>query len=66
MYKAKELRDQSAEELKALYSDLSKGIFVLNNEVRKTRKLEKPHQVKEKKRDRARVLTVLREKGGRI
>ncbi|KAG6559502.1 Ribosomal L29 protein [Candidatus Rhabdochlamydia oedothoracis] len=60
--KAKELRDQSKEELQALYADLSKEIFELRNELKTTRKLEKPHLIRLKKRDRARVLTVLQEK----
>lgn len=62
MPKAKELRDQSKEELKALYADLSKEIFELRNELKTTRKLEKPHLIRLKKKDRARVLTVLQEK----
>lgn len=55
-------KDQSVEELKALYHDLSKEIFELKNEVSINKKLEKPHLVKLKKRDRARVLTALRQK----
>ena len=55
MPKAKELRDQSKEELQALYTDLSKEIFELRNELKTTRKLEKPHLKQKKKRDRARV-----------
>lgn len=59
-------KDQSVEELKALYQDLSKEIFEFKNEVSINRKLEKPHMVKKKKRDRARVLTALRQKGAFI
>lgn len=62
MLKAKELRDQSKEELQDLYADLSKEIFELRNELKTTRKLEKPHLIRLKKRDKARVLTVLQEK----
>lgn len=62
MTKAKEFRDQSAEELKALYQDLSKELFQLRNEMKVTRKMEKPHLVRGKKKDRARVMTILREK----
>lgn len=62
MLKAKELKDQSVDELKALHRDLSKEIFELKNELSTARKLEKPHLVREKKRDRARVLTILRQK----
>ncbi|HKZ00323.1 MAG TPA: 50S ribosomal protein L29 [Rhabdochlamydiaceae bacterium] len=55
-------RDQSVEELKALSHDLSKEIYQLTNEIRITRKVEKPHLLRQKRRDRARVLTILREK----
>ena len=43
MRKATELKDQSVDELKAMYHDLSKDIFQLTNEIRMTRKMEKPH-----------------------
>jgi large subunit ribosomal protein L29 len=62
MLKRDELKDQSVEELKARNLDLSKEIYSLKNELSTARKLEKPHLLREKKRDRARVLTVLREK----
>ena len=61
MAKAKELRDQSQEELKALYQDLSKELFQLRNEMKVTRKMDKPHLIRSKKKDRARVMTILRE-----
>jgi large subunit ribosomal protein L29 len=61
MAKAKEFRDQSPEELKALYQDLSKELFQLRNEMKVNRKMEKPHMVRIKKKDRARVMTILRE-----
>lgn len=61
MAKAKELREQSAEDLKALYQDLSKELFELRNEMKVTRKMEKPHLVRTKRKDRARVMTILRE-----
>ena len=66
MRQAKEFRDQAVGELKALYRDLSKEIFHLSNEIRTTRKLEKPHLMRHKKKERARVLTVLNEKGETI
>jgi large subunit ribosomal protein L29 len=62
MTKIQELRDQSVEELKALSHDLSREIFAFRNEVKVTRKVEKPHLLREKKRTRARVLTLLRQK----
>lgn len=62
MTKAKEFRDQSVEELEALYQDISREIFQMRNENRIARKADKPHLIRHKKRDRARVMTVLREK----
>lgn len=66
MPKAQEFKDQSAQELSALYRDLSKEIYDLTNEFKITRKIEKPHLIRAKKRDRARVLTFLRQKGGAL
>jgi len=62
MTKAKEFSNQSQEELKALYQDLSKELYQLRNEMKVTRKMEKPHLVRLKKKDRARVMTILSEK----
>ncbi|MCP5503818.1 MAG: 50S ribosomal protein L29 [Chlamydiales bacterium] len=62
MLKASELINQSDEELEAQYEDICRDIFELTNELRVSRKLEKPHELKEKKKDRARILTVLRQK----
>jgi len=62
MLKAKELRDRSEQELIALEQDLAKEIFKFRNELRVNKKLEKPHRIREKKKERARVLTILREK----
>jgi large subunit ribosomal protein L29 len=62
MANIKEFRDQSQEELKAIYQDLSKELYQLRNEMKVTRKMDKPHLVRIKKKDRARVMTILREK----
>lgn len=62
MAKKNELISQSQEELKALYQDLSKELFQLRNEMKVTRKMEKPHLVRIKKKERARVMTILRNK----
>lgn len=62
MLKAKDLAKQSIEELTAEYHKLCHAIYELINELNMSRKLEKPHELKEKKKDRARVLTVLRSK----
>lgn len=66
MLKAKELRNQSPEELQAFSIDLSKEIFELRNELKTTRKLEKPHLIRMKKRDRARALTILQQKKAQL
>ena len=62
MLKVKDLINQSEEDLKGTYNDLCREIFELKNEQRVSRNIEKPHLVKEKKKDRARVLTALRQK----
>ena len=62
MLKAKDLLGQSTEELEAQHEDLCRDIFVLTNELRVARKLDKPHELTDKKKDRARILTVLRQK----
>jgi len=66
MAKVDPYKDQSVEELNAMYRDLSKEIYDLVNEFKITRKIEKPHLIKAKKRERARVLTFLRQKGGAL
>ena len=62
MHKASDLREKSVEELEGCFIDVCKDLFELRNELRVSRKLEKPHLLKEKKKERARILTVLREK----
>lgn len=58
-----ELKDQSVEELEALYQDLSRELFQMKNELSVTRKLDKPHLIGHKKKERARVMTLLNAKG---
>ena len=64
MYKAKDLRDQSIEELEAIYEDSCRKLFELNNQFRSQKKREKPHEIKHARKDIARLLTVLSEKRG--
>lgn len=54
--------NQTVEELQVQHQELSCDIFELLNELKLARKLEKPHLLTEKRRDRARILTVLRMK----
>jgi large subunit ribosomal protein L29 len=62
MVKYQDLINQTREDLLAQKEEISSEIFSLSSELRVTRKLEKPHLLKEKKKDRARVLTALTQK----
>jgi large subunit ribosomal protein L29 len=66
MLQAKELREKSVADLQEQQQELAKDVYQMNCELRLSRKLEKPHLVREKKRDRARLLTILREKQERV
>ena len=59
-------RDQSIEDLKSSLETMAIEIFRLKNEFKTTRKFEKPHLLKEMKKNRARAMTILSEKGGTI
>ncbi|MBN9377054.1 MAG: 50S ribosomal protein L29 [Chlamydiales bacterium 38-26] len=62
MKKAQDFRDQSLEELEANCRDARKELFNLINEMKQTKKVEKPHLVRHKKREIALLLTVINEK----
>lgn len=62
MLEMKELLNQQASELHEKYEEICKDIFALKSELRMTKKLDKPHELREKKKDRARVLTALNKK----
>ena len=62
MFEMEDLKKQNHVELTALYNDLSKEIYEIKTEFSITRKLEKPHLLRSKKKDRARVLTALNQK----
>ncbi len=59
--KAKQLRDQTVDELRAKEKELSQQLFALRLN-KSTGQLESPAKVKAVRRDLARVLTVLGEK----
>lgn len=61
MLKAKELKDQTLEELELMYHDTMHDYFELVNKS-KMAKLERPHEIREKRKLIARLLTVIREK----
>lgn len=62
MKKAQEFRDQSLDELEANCRDARKELFILINEMKQTKKVEKPHLARHKKREIALMLTVINEK----
>lgn len=62
MMQAKELKSKTVEQLNELDKELARAIFDMTSTLRVTRKIEKPHLLREKKKDRARVLTTLRAK----
>lgn len=62
MSNIKELRELPLEQLEVVVEDLNKEIFDLNNRLAMSRKLEKPHQLRDKKKDRARAILALSEK----
>lgn len=62
MSNIKELRELPQEQLEVLVEDLRKEIFELKNRLAVSRKLEKPHLLKDKRKDRARAILALSEK----
>lgn len=62
MNKAKDLRDQSLEELEAAYKDSCKKLFELNSTFKSLKQREKPHEIYHTRKDIARLLTVITEK----
>lgn len=62
MLKAKDLRDVVIEELEAQLQDIKAELFELVNEIKKSKKLDKPHLIREKKKNIAKLITVIKEK----
>lgn len=62
MTTAKELRDQSVEELQVLHNELRKELFDARTVAKQRRQSEAPHNTRNVRRDIARVLTVLKQK----
>ena len=57
--------DYSVTEMNAKVADLDREIFDLRNELALNRKLEKPHLIKSKRKEKARLLTILTQKHNR-
>ena len=64
MVKAKELLDKSVEDLNFMYEDVCKEIYKIIDDVKANKKIESLSQLRMKKKDRARILTMLRQKNG--
>lgn len=62
MTKASNFRDMTVQELELQLTDLNKELFSLVNEKKRSKKVENPHKIKEKKKDKARLLTIMHEK----
>lgn len=62
MSKASIFRDKTIPELEGALVDLNQEIYALVNEVKRSKKVEKPHLIHQKKKEKARLLTVLHEK----
>lgn len=60
--KASEIRDMAVPELELAVDDINKELFALVNERKRTKKMEKPHLLRTKKKHKARLLTILGEK----
>jgi ribosomal protein L29 len=58
----KELRSHSSEKLQEMCDELSKELFDLTNQLRVARTIDAPHTIRDKRRMRARIKTLLREK----
>jgi ribosomal protein L29 len=62
MPKAKQFREQSDAELEAQCEDLRREIFTMKNALSSKKEDVKPYQIQMKRKDVARMLTVLRER----
>ncbi len=57
--KTKLENDHSVKSLKEAIAQFDREIFVIRNELAWNRKLEKPHRLREKRKEKARALTML-------
>lgn len=63
--KPEEIRNLGADEIKTKYNALQESLFKLNQQA-KIGKLEKPDQIRQMKKDIARIMTIMTEKDIRI
>ena len=57
-----EYQQQTEQELEGVYSDLCRKLFQLRNERKSTGRLDRPHLIRQTRREIARVLTALQQK----
>jgi len=62
MMKITEIREQADDQLDYRISEIDRELFNLINELKTAHKLEKPHLIKDLKKEKARILTVLNER----
>ena len=62
MTKAKDLRSHSDEELSAMYHDIKKQVFQLKSQAILRKDTVKPHELRQKRKEVARILTVQHER----
>lgn len=60
--KPQEIRDLSQDQIETLIEDLQKEIFELRNEMAMARKLDQPHLIGEKRKTKARAITIYQQK----
>ena len=60
--KKKDWKDEPVKTLKEAVLELDREIFALRNELSWNRKIEKPHRLKEMRKEKARILTMLTQK----
>jgi large subunit ribosomal protein L29 len=62
MRKTQEFREKSFDELVATLTEVRRELFQLTNEKKQTKQLDKPHTLRQKRKEIARIQTVLNEK----
>ncbi|OGN59285.1 MAG: 50S ribosomal protein L29 [Chlamydiae bacterium RIFCSPHIGHO2_12_FULL_27_8] len=61
MLKLQEIRQEKSERLNERINEIEKELYALKNELKLSRKIEKPHMLKALKKEKARILTILTE-----
>jgi len=62
MSEFEQMKSESVEELYNRYVELSRDIFHLTSELKSMRKIDQPHLIRAKKKERARALGLINQK----